>query len=525
MAPLIDRDSPLLAEALSLWNAGEHERSLYLFDRAVKAEPDNLRVLINAARSHGKRFDLVRAGEILRKVAARPDATAEAHHLVGESYKLLARFAEAIEAFRRAAASPRPTRRCHVQLAALLEQAGDLDAAQRHAEMALRLEPGDPWATLVEAKVLARRGDAVGAEARFTGLGRRADIHDDLACEAMGELAQLLDRKGDFTGARRAIEACKARQLPHTAALARQAEVMRRRTSRMLDDLTPAVIASWRNNATAEPEPRVAHLAGFPRSGTTLLERVLDRHPGIASVEEKDILGQVVFHDLLVGTTPTAPLVDVLTAAPHAKRRRLAARYAALLNDWAGPGSPGKVLIDKNPGALLITPVLRRLVPSAPLIIALRDPRDVVLSCYMRYLKENLWSMDFMSPRQAAERYAFEIGGWLRLRDVLGGPFVEVRYEDMVRDLPGQARRVVQTLGLPWDEAVLDPAAAPNRIVASPTYADVAKPVYASSVGRWRAYAEMLAPAMDILGPLLATLGYGESPATSRVGLGSARGV
>ena len=106
--------------------------------------------------------------------------------------------------------------------------------------------------------------------------------------------------------------------------------------------------------------------------------------------------------------------------------------------------------------------------------------------------------------------YGFEIGVWLRVRGLMSGNWLEVRYEDTVSDLAGQARRALEFLGLPWDESVLDyRERGRGKVVNSPTHDAVREPVYTRAVGRWRHYEKHLAPYLDRLDPLVRALGYG----------------
>src|SRR5262249_1190754 len=140
---------------------------------------------------------------------------------------------------------------------------------------------------------------------------------------------------------------------------------------------------------------------------------------------------------------------------------------------------------------------------------ALRDPRDVVLSCFLLYLPLNPLSVSFLTLERAARRYALDMTAWLKLRERFPLPWLEVRYEHTVADLPHQARRVLEFLGLPWDGAVLRfDEHARQRAVLSPTYAAVTQPLHAKAIGRWRRYADYLEPILPILEPLVRAFGY-----------------
>src|SRR6185295_9521838 len=125
--------------------------------------------------------------------------------------------------------------------------------------------------------------------------------------------------------------------------------------------------------------------------------------------------------------------------------------------------------------------------PEFKTLVALRDPRDVVLSCFMLYLPLIPLSVNFLTLERTARRYALDMSAWLKLRPLFPRPWLEVRYEDLVANLPAQAQRVLTFLGLSWDPAVLAfQERAQAKAVLSPTYAAVTQPVHTRAVGRWR---------------------------------------
>jgi hypothetical protein len=169
----------------------------------------------------------------------------------------------------------------------------------------------------------------------------------------------------------------------------------------------------------------------------------------------------------------------------------------------------GRLLIDKNPELTMLLPVVARVFPEMKILFALRDPRDVVVSCFMQQLPLNPVSVHYLSLEGTVTKYVKTMRAWLKIRGMLRNPWIEVRYEDMVADLEGQARRVLDFLELPWDEQVLEyHRRAQRKHVHSPTYEAVTKPVYTSSVARWRNYATQLEPYVEILQPYVEAFGY-----------------
>jgi hypothetical protein len=143
------------------------------------------------------------------------------------------------------------------------------------------------------------------------------------------------------------------------------------------------------------------------------------------------------------------------------------------------------------------------------ILYALRDPRDVVVSCFMQRLPLNAVSVNYLTLEGTAKIYARTMRSWLKIRDMLRNPWIEVRYEDTVADINGQARKVLDFLGLPWDDAVLEyHRRAQRKHIHSPTYEAVTKPLYTSSINRWRNYAAQLEPCRETLQPYVQAFGY-----------------
>ena len=157
----------------------------------------------------------------------------------------------------------------------------------------------------------------------------------------------------------------------------------------------------------------------------------------------------------------------------------------------------------------MLIPGFLRVFPEAKLLIALRDPRDVVLSCFMQYLPLNPNSVCYLTLERTARRYAQDMGIWLKYREMIPAPWLEVRYEECVTHLEQQARRALEFLGLPWEPRVLQYRdRLKTKVVASPTYEAVGQPLYTSAIGRWRNYQKYLEPCLEILRPCADAFGY-----------------
>ena len=167
------------------------------------------------------------------------------------------------------------------------------------------------------------------------------------------------------------------------------------------------------------------------------------------------------------------------------------------------------MLIDKNPALNTLIPAAVRIFPEAKFLIALRDPRDVCLSCFTQSLSPNPISSAYLSLEGTVTQYLSVIGLWRTLLPRLRNPFLEVRYEDLVNDLEGTSRKTLEFLGVPWDERVLRfDEHALSKSVGSPSYAEVIKPVSKRAIGRWQNYRRHLEPYLARLEPIMKDLGY-----------------
>ncbi len=166
-------------------------------------------------------------------------------------------------------------------------------------------------------------------------------------------------------------------------------------------------------------------------------------------------------------------------------------------------------MLDKNPTPTGSLHLWLRVFPESKVLIALRDPRDVIISCFFQNLALTPLNANFLSLDRSVKHYADLMDTWLRLRACGGFEWLETRYEDVVGHLEAEGRRVTEFLGLTWhaDQAACHEAAR-RSIVYSPTYSEVAQPVYARAVGRWRNYAAALEPHLPRLAPYLQAFGY-----------------
>jgi hypothetical protein len=264
--------------------------------------------------------------------------------------------------------------------------------------------------------------------------------------------------------------------------------------------------APWR----AAPPPQAdvavrghAFLIGFPRSGTTLLEQALAGHPDLVSLEEAPTLAAA--YDTLM--TSADGLERLARLSPAEAEHWRGEYWRAVAAHGADPR--GRVFLDKAPAGTLTLPLIAKLFPEANVLFALRDPRDVVLSCFRSSFQMNALTYAFTDLAEAARCYAacMALAGVYR-RVLPTAPF-EVRYERLIDDFDGELARIAAHLGLAPNPAMADVAAtAQRRVVRTPSAPQVRAGLNRQGLGRWRPYAAELAPVLPILAPWVERFGY-----------------
>ena len=253
----------------------------------------------------------------------------------------------------------------------------------------------------------------------------------------------------------------------------------------------------------------VSLLGGHPRSGTTLLEQVVDAHTDIVSAEETDVFHNDAYFPLRSHLPIETPILTELEGFTAESIQQGRGRYLKRVQTFLQKPLGSRLLVDKNPTLTFLVPVLARFFPEMKFLIALRDPRDVCMSCFMQPLALHQNSSAWLTLEGTVNEYIALMGGWRTVKPKLPQPVLEVRYEDMVADLEPVARQTLDFLGVPWDPKVLGfDEHARQKAVRSPTFSDVTKKVFKTAVGRWRNYQKYFEPHLAKLEPLAKELGY-----------------
>jgi tetratricopeptide (TPR) repeat protein len=490
-------EHPLLfnVAATHLEEEGKLEEAVRLLERGVELAPADVPVR-NALSLVLQR--LSRPGDALvhvESILAQHPQLAFAHANKGNALIALGSLGLAQASHLRALELDPDNLAAMGSLASIATHRGDHAGARRWAQRVLARVPGYPDAVLSLAAADLAGGASARAESALRELLADRRAGDTDRARALGLLGDVLDVGERYAEAFEAYSACN--QL--TGQLHRRfAEPSLLAYSRALTQAFTAITPRWPVTAAPAPaeEGPAQHvlLMGFPRSGTTLLEVILDGHPQVVSLEEHDLFTEGVLRYL---HDPRS--FEALAQATESQLQELRTAYWRRVRA-GGVEVAGKVFLDKHPLNTLKLPLIARLFPQAKILFARRDPRDVVLSCFRRRFKMNAAMYQMLTLESAARFYDAVMELAARAQPVLGLAWHEVRYERLIADFGAETRGICEFLGIEWTSGMSEFASrVHSRENATPSTAQLARGLDPSGVGHWRHYREHIAALEPVL--------------------------
>lgn len=417
----------------------------------------------------------------------------------GTALAALRRVRDAEASFERALALDERQGVALAGLANIASSRGAYAEARARAEKTLQLMPGYPEAVLSLVSCELGEQKPSLAEARVRDLLARADLHPLLRAYATGYLGDALDAQDRTDEAFSAYSLCNQILRETHGPRFNSEPGARAYAEALLDFLKRADADAWRtaplSMGAREPASGHVFVLGFPRSGTTLLEAVLEGHPQVVSLEEHESLIDGI-QEFMRQPADLDRLLRAPPAALDALRESYWRRVAS-----TGVDVRGKVFVDKNPLNTLKLPLIARLFPKARVLVACRDPRDVVLSCFRHRFRMSAPIFELLTLECAAAYYDAVMRVLVECMRVLPLNSHLVRHEDVVIAFASEMRRICEFLQLEWVPAMEDFASrTQRREILTPSAAQLARGLNASGVGHWRRYRPQLAPVLPLLG-------------------------
>ncbi len=497
-------------------------RATQLLEQAAKKSPDSAAACLSLGNVLHARGRMQDAAGAFREAARRAPDNAQAWNNLGVVYEDMGHTRDALDCYdrvleidpgfdnalrRRPAVLARlrwfePAREAYESLlrrypddpVLRIDFAQILEQANRPGEAAAYLpEPGvvensgeDARVEYVRAQLLIREGDLDGALSGLQAAHERTG--KDFLCYREG---MVLDRLGRYDEAMAAFQCANE-------ATAKQKDFRRLLDQPVSDYLRHKIEAGVQPpdsgvETAAADEAAPVFVTGLPRSGTTLLDRMLAAHPDIQVLEELEAL--------YMAETALAE-----GAGPDEARRvywDFVKRHIDLRPDAA--------IVDKNPMHVMHLDILPRLFPRARVVYVLRHPYDAALSCFMQDFDPGPVTARFLDLGTTASLCAQFLKLMLNYESACPGRVIRVRYEDLVANFQVEVARVLEAMDLSWYEGIEDYAriAARAAPIMTASYEQVTRRLYHTSLERWKHYEPWLAPFHHELGGILSEFGYG----------------
>jgi tetratricopeptide (TPR) repeat protein len=470
------------------------EEAVACYERALALKPgyiDAHNNLGNALALEGRESDAIAQYE--RTLALNPNY-ASAHNNLGNAFASQDRIEEAAAHYKRAIVLKPDYANPHNNLGNICKQCGQFDEALSHYERAIAIQHDYAEAHYNRAEIKSfQLGDP--DLATLEALAARDDLSDDQAMYVHFGLAKALDDVGDYVRAFDHLRQGNALKRERTSYDESAALQLFQRIRAVFDR---ALLDRW--NGHGDPSSVPIFVLGMPRSGSTLIAQILASHPQVHAAGELTTFETMEARGAFLAGDSPLPYPECVSALGGDPWRWLAETYLAALP----PLEREKLrIVDKLPGNFLRVGLIRLMLPNARIIHTTRPPVDTCLSCYFKLFTTGLpFSYDLAELGRYYRGYSELMAHW---RSVLPpGVMLDVSYEDVVDDLEGQAKRLIDYCGLAWDSRCLRFHEA-IRPVKTASAVQVRQPLFRSSLDRWRRYGAQLGPLLDVLGIPLST--------------------
>jgi tetratricopeptide (TPR) repeat protein len=518
-----------------LWHSGKTSEAIDALEKALEIEPNHPEALSNLGALLLSEKELVRAEEVLRSAidvgARNPDvlgnlagvllskreydealelckdvveispASSESYSKLGMVLQASGKWQEAIDSYNKAISISPDLLDVYGRLGSLYEKTHDFENAEKAVNSALGIDQNYSPALQTKAVLLRRKGMIKEAIELLKQLS--AD-EDNASADVNFELGRLFDLEHN------------SEQALHHFTLANDvvynskdnSDAIKAESLAMIDHLEGMIDSDEMSSIFTSTNPADVNtpifLVGFPRSGTTLLDQILDSHSKLQVMEEQPALRAV---RLIIDDLPEG--------YPHAmanlsteKIDELRMKYFETVDSCIERDSD-TLLVDKLPLNLLQMPLIKLLFPNAKIILAIRHPCDVILSNFMQHFDVNMAMANFFTLEDAVHYYGRTMSLWEKYTSKLTMDYHVVKYESLVDNFNQEVRGLLEFLGVDWEDRVENyNEHAKNRVINTPSYESVVEPINTSAKYRWKRYEEQLNPYCKELKPFVERFGY-----------------
>lgn len=476
------------------------DKAIPYYEKIYAQQPDNYNLLLNLGMAYNDLLSPKARGVLKRAITLRPNEAPPYMHL-GIHYAQFGKYEEALHYLDEAIRLNKGLFFAHLWKSNMLEKTNRIEEAWEAIESATCHSDGHQLALDGhKALLLLRSKKFEEAIEQYDKVIPRI-LNPFNRAQAYAYKANALDKLKRYDEAFTAYKAAQDTIAATPQYKQHDPKIYERFIQSHKDWLPKAAPSRWAYPQELGRQAPI-FIVGFPRSGTTLMEQILSAHPELEGTQEKPTLSLLT--NEMHHKHPYPMAINQIPAEDITRYRE---RYWVIAEQQLGT-LPDQQIIDKLPLNIAQLGLIYRLFPDAKIIVCLRDPRDVVLSCFMQIFRPNSAMVHFNHLQSAAELYRDVMSLYLQYREYLPDiPLIEHRYEETITDMEGSARKLIAFVGKEWDDEVLQ-YREKNRFVSTPSYEAVLKPIYQTAAGRWHHYAEPMKSVLPVLAPFVEQFGY-----------------
>ncbi|TIL93653.1 MAG: tetratricopeptide repeat protein [Mesorhizobium sp.] len=465
----------------------DDERALRYFARAVGEEPKNPYYHLSLGEAYVKVSEYAPAIKHMQYALELQPGLIEALCALGRTYTAFDKPDMALPLYEKALKINRDHPKVRAGLASALSGLGRMDEAAAYLKQAIARRIGVPAAynDLVQTRNFTEEPEEFQSILRELGNPKLGSEGAQQLHHAAGKVLNDLKRYDEaFDHFNKAKQA---------SGQSFDIDLYRRWVDSMIETVTPDFLAA--RVGYGNPSEAPVFVVGMPRSGTTLTEQICASHPDVHGAGELSKLSRVA-NAIGLKTSSAGDLYQPITSITEDLSRILAEEHLSYLRERA----PAALrVVDKTPHNFELIGLIGLLFPNARIIHCRRDAIDNCVSCFvLNFSEAHSYNTDLNTLGLYYREYDRLMRHW---NEVFPGLIFENRYETLVDDQEAQSRRLIDYLGLPWDDACLR-FFDRDGSVNTPSRWQVRQPIYKSSVKRWKNYENEIQPLIQSLGDL-----------------------
>ena len=488
-----DNDELCIAIAKVWFEVNNPQEAGFWFNRALEINPESLDAKAGIARLEQDFGDNLQAIAFIEPLLEQEPENIELRLTLsdalwdeGDAEAAIAHLKKVLEV--------QPNRvATHAKIGQLLSSAGDVDAAIEEYKIALSQQKNNIPALSGMANTLRGKLEPEfvqrmekNLERRKLREGAKASLHNGLGFyydgnknyEKAAQHIALANQYHWSSKSKRGWEYENEKQIEHI--------------NRLIEFFNQDLFEKVKGWGVESETP--VFVVAMPRSGTTLTEQILARHEKVLGIGERNFASQSF---LSLVRSPQGEQLERLHEVTQGQLRRIGKRYLGVLEDQKLKAKCSDVLrvVDKMPDNYSLVGWIAMLFPNAKIIHIKRDHRDVALSSWMTQFGAIRWACKEEHLVERFRQYRRIMQHW---RETIPGRFIEISYEELVANQEAESKRLIEYIGLDWDEACLKFYES-DRLVRTASVTQVRQPIYNKSVAKWKHYEQYFPDLFDPL--------------------------